>query len=134
MRKVRCAVQEMSIAALNWAVSQTLPNRDEFYVDQEDAPPHRKANWYVVYKRLLGEFRYQPALRWEEGGPLIEQHKLDIRYDRDITEFGLPSPYWEAYQAETGWEAQGATPLEAAMKCIIKAHFGETMLIPGELK
>jgi hypothetical protein len=123
----------MSVAALNWAVSQTLPSRDEFYVDQEDAPPHRKANWYVVYKRLLGEFRFQPALRWEEGGPLIEKYELDIRYDADVTEFGPPSPYWEAYHAVSGQTGMGATPLQAAMTCIAKAHFGETMLIPGEL-
>lgn len=60
---------------------------------------------------------------WAHGGSIIEREKIALHFDGD-------SPW----VAECGWSrCNGATPLEAAMRCYVVSKLGDEVHIPEEI-
>jgi hypothetical protein len=76
-----------------------------------------------------GQHYYSPSTDWSQGGPLVEREKITLE----------PNPYgleqWAAchgpHDKEPIWIwINGATPLIAAMRCLVASKFGEE--VPDE--
>jgi hypothetical protein len=101
--KMRVKTSELSGAALDWAVAKR-EGRDMVYFQVIDA--------------------FMPSTDWAHGGPIIEREKIDV-----------------LHYADGGWlavgiwlcEAEGQTPLIAAMRCYVASKFGDEVEIPEEL-
>lgn len=85
-----------------------------------------------VANYITGRFapRYAPHEDWAQGGPLIEKHKISIKYCSGSVKL---------WQAETGFElhvshgqvAFGPTSLIAAMRALVASVYRET--VPDEV-
>ena len=64
---------------------------------------------------------YQPAFNWKQGGPIIEENKINIRYYEDLEPPEMHEP-WDAYHTEYGDPSGGETALIAAMRAYVAMH------------
>lgn len=62
--------------------------------------------------------RWNPTRYWSQGGPLIEQHHIDLNWDTEGTK------EWSA-SIEPDVLAHGKSLLEAAMRAFVTLRFGE---------
>ena len=77
---------------------------------------------------------YRPSADWEQGGPIIEREKINVRF---ITSNASTPPCWAYMSMESddfSVEEWGDTPLVAAMRCYVESKLGEEVEIPEELK
>lgn len=87
-------------------------------------------------------YEFTPSCRWAQGGPIIEQEKIDTQYDwdweYDPTEPEDTDERWLAElpltSLESGYSAYGPTPLIAAMRAYVASKLGDEIEIPDELK
>jgi hypothetical protein len=104
---------ELTGAALDWAVAKCV---------DDGLANFTAAGW-----------RYYPSANWAQGGPIIEQRKIDV--------------FWQSHQhAWVGSMSRGSnkigfrhlrygnTPLIAAMRCYVASKLGDTIDLPEELK
>ncbi len=76
---------------------------------------------------------YVPSRDWEQGGPIIEREKIQIRFVQECYwHFTTPTDTWTANYEGVG-EWIGPTPLIAAMRCYVKSKLGDTVEAPDEL-
>lgn len=68
-----------------------------------------------------------PSSNWAQGGPIIEQEQITVRFWRNES---FCTAYLNSDNAE--W-AMGGTPLEAAMRCYVASKLGDEVDIPKEL-
>lgn len=68
---------------------------------------------------------YQYINDWAQGGPIIEQEKISIRYDEDYYHW---TAGWEC--TNRGW---GYTPLIAAMRAYVASELGDEVEVPNEV-
>ena len=61
--------------------------------------------------------KWKPTRYWSQGGPLIEQARIDLNWDVE------GNHQWSA-SVEPDILAQGRTALEAAMRAFVTARFG----------
>lgn len=119
---------ELKGAALDWAVAKCEGYFDKTLI----APFHflsmRKAKGHGVHWT-------HSSTDWGEGGPIIEREKIQAQWE--TTDVGdINSGYWVATHClEQGkyFQEQGATPLEAAMRCYVASKLGDEVEIPEEL-
>lgn len=118
---VEAKVQELSGAALDWAVAKA----EGVEISLAGAHPHA-----VVEGRLVGN--YAPSTDWSQGGPLLEKYHVDLHYPH-----GLPGRGWWAqagtHSQETPIAAIDATPLIAACRAIVASVLGPVVSVPKEL-
>ena len=62
--------------------------------------------------------RWAPSHFWSQGGPIIEEAKIDLNWDWE------ESREWTA-SMEPDINSQGTSVLEAAMRAFVVSHFGE---------
>ena len=62
--------------------------------------------------------KWNPSRYWSQGGPLLEEHHIDLNWDTEGTR------EWSA-SIEPDILAQGRTVLEAAMRAFVILKFGE---------
>jgi hypothetical protein len=97
---------ELSGAALDWAVSQAEGNGGVWYESDKDAVP------------------FTPSTNWAQGGLIIEREKIDILYQEEFC--------WLAVGLSMT-EAQGQTPLVAAMRCYVASKLGGEIEVLADL-
>lgn len=72
----------------------------------------------------------RPSVDWEEGGPIIERERINIRPDQS-------TPAFRAYVIVRPFGLShrhiGDTPLIAAMRCYVASKLGDEVDIPEEL-
>jgi hypothetical protein len=112
---------ELSGPALRWAVAQA--ERLEVTIH-----PPAYGNGHRITVKGRPE-AYRPDMDWGQGGPLIENYKLDI---------GAPMESKQGpWNANTEWGnplgCKGETPLIAACRAIVAAKLGDTVTVPAEL-
>lgn len=82
--------------------------------------------------RLYGKpgtiYEFQPHRLWAHGGPIIEQEKIDTKWDRVVW---LANSRW--VQDEERVYMYGPTPLIAAMRCYVASRLGDEVEVPDEL-
>ena len=99
---------ELQAAALDWAVAKC-----EGFCKGDFA-------WYYDRRHT---FKY--STDWAQGGPIIERERIDILFQE--------KDRWLAVGFGMN-EAQGQTPLIAAMRCYVASKLGEEVEIPTELE
>lgn len=62
--------------------------------------------------------KWNPSRYWSQGGPLLEEHHIDLNWDTEGTR------EWSA-SVEPDILVQGSTVLEAAMRAYVMLKFGE---------
>jgi hypothetical protein len=75
---------------------------------------------------------WQPSVRWEQGGAIIEREWLDITpWPNESRE----DMRWHCQQHDTANDCAqyGETPLIAAMRCYVSSKLGDEIDIPEEL-
>lgn len=136
MGMVEVKTAELEGAALDWAVAKA----DGLKADIHKAPVYRyeqNAKGEPVRIRDgsreflgVGPNMWSPSVNWSQGGPLIDEHKIEFRYVSDdivraVLATGaafIPTPY-----------GTGETHLIAACRAIVAAKLGDTVSIPTEL-
>jgi hypothetical protein len=72
---------------------------------------------------------------WLWGGPIIEEERIGVGFVRwdDIDE---ALPLWVAYKCSgsAAFEAEGFSPLIAAMRCYVASKLGDTIEVPEGLQ
>lgn len=77
-------------------------------------------------------FSYQqvwhPSTNWAQGGPILEQEKIDLFYYNAIC-------VWQAQcvVASKDFSVFGSTPLITAMRCYVTSNLGDEVEVPEEL-
>lgn len=67
---------------------------------------------------------YTPSTDWAQGGPIIEQERIEIYYQPALEQ-------WAA--KHDGTLRYGQTPLIAAMLCYVASKMGDDIEVPDEL-
>ena len=63
------------------------------------------------------------SVDWAQGGPIIEQHEIEL--------VRITSTLWEA-RISGAWQEEGPSPLVAAMRCYVGFKMGNEVSVPGE--
>lgn len=100
--------------ALDWAVAKC-----------EGIEVHNASNLYVYTHcdEEGSQYAYEPSKRWEQGGPIIERERIELK----PTYAG-----WAAFLGNKTF-ANGPTSLIAAMRCYVANKIGDEVEIPDEL-
>jgi hypothetical protein len=125
---VEVKTAELIGAALDWAVAQIEGVKFiRHYLSVSDF-----RGPVPVYTSL---HNYRPSTDWSHGGPLIDKHQLDLKFERkglmyayQCQDDGLP-----IIVTEDAFGSYGLTHLIAACRAIVHAKLGGTVLVPGEL-
>ena len=99
---------ELTGAALDWAVAKAEGH------DVDDP------TWWPDFG---GESCY--STDWNEGGPIIERERINIRDDG--------GDQWAA-DDNIRATAYGSTPLVAAMRCYVASQLGDEVNVPEEVE
>ncbi|WFM72904.1 phage protein NinX family protein [Halomonas sp. CKK8] len=116
--------------ALDWAVAQ-ITGIELNIIDIPSGP-------YIGIKgRTSDGFprKYSPSTDWSQGGPLIEQHAIELH--TNIGEQYGEEERWYAIvptSASGSRGAMGPTPLMAAMRALVFAKLGEEINLPEGLQ
>lgn len=116
MNLVTRPVAELQGPALDWTVAQAEGLPALIYPCE---PPY-------VYIDLPGRGcgPYHPSYNWNDGGPLIEKHRVDVEWI---------STYTCRAEASNCVSGLGATPLIATCRAIVASQLGDTVQVPEEL-
>lgn len=82
----------------------------EFFVDENGTPHYHPGH-------NLPPRKWNPSRYWSQGGPLIEEYRIDLNWDTEGTD------EWSA-SCEPDILAHGRTVLEAAMRAVVMRRFG----------
>ncbi len=101
----------------------TLDQLDEWVARAQGVSVYREGDVlvYVASPRMPPR-RWSPTRFWSQGGPLIESARMDLNWDTE------GNGRWFASLAPDVL-TEGETILEAAMRAIVAARFGEEL--PG---
>ncbi len=64
--------------------------------------------------------KWNPTHFWSQGGPMLEEYRIDLNWDTEGTQ------EWSA-SIEPDILAHGQSILEAAMRAVVMKHFGESV-------
>ena len=70
---------------------------------------------------------YDPTTNWAQGGPIIERERVSTQTTESHWDADMTTPEGKFIQAE------GPTPLIAAMRCYVASKLGDTIDVPEEL-
>lgn len=70
----------------------------------------------IVYQ--CPAYPYSPSTMWIEGGPIIERERIDLHFLSATVKATMRD-------GPLIFEAEGQTPLEAAMRCFVACKVGE---------
>ena len=106
---------DLTGAALDYAVAKAEGDVQLQYDSREG----------LIIRNILGWIPYRPSVAWQQGGPIIERERINIRDDG--------GDQWAADDSIRA-AAYGPTPLIAAMRCYVASKLGDEVEIPEELK
>lgn len=141
-RMVEMQVSGLAGHALNWAVFCAIYKGMQPTINVVEASAHKlpgaaKAMQFPrsVHLSYTGaydiECRWNPQGDWEQGGPLISTHHMDLCCEH-------PETIGAAICDDNGMYIDGRmmfgkTHLIAACRAIVAAHLGEVVSVPAEL-
>ncbi len=80
----------------------------------------QNGNWLYHPGHKLPPRQWQPTRYWSQGGPIIEELKIDLNWDTEGTQ------EWSA-SIEPDILAHGSSVLEASMRAYVTAVLGTTL-------
>ena len=118
---------ELISPVLDWAVAKALnlnliKNPFRFSHGSE-------SGWWIdkgIAFQKIGPRGFHPSTNWSQGGPIIEQEKIEFSWEDKQTICTARveiSPQGMAC-------AEGSTPLIAAMRCLVASKLGEEIEVP----
>jgi hypothetical protein len=117
-------VSELQGAALDWAVANC-----EGELSQHGGQVHLVESKVRFYEDTL-DIQYTPSTDWAQGGPIIAQERIGLKYTGAAMEFVA----WVNGELSTVHDHYGPTPLVAAMRCYVASKMGDEIELPEELK
>ena len=102
---------ELTGAALDWAVAQTLG----------------EGTWWKSQEFLDS---FHPSTDWSDGGPIIEREGINMRLHSGTDKQPIAF-VWVSHQP--AHRQHGPTPLIAAMRCYVASKLGDEVEVPDEL-
>lgn len=124
---MKTKTSELIGPALDWAVAKCLGLGKLHYVDVVGRISTLKTAVMVWSMELPGDGhgdKFSPSTNWSQGGPIIEQEKIEIYYQPALEQ-------WAARCADN--LRYGPTPLVAAMRCYVASALGDEVDMPEEL-
>jgi hypothetical protein len=109
---MKIKISDLNGAQLDWAVAKCEGLKEEDFVETDN-----------LYGPKWSGPEY--SIDWAQGGPIIEREGLDILFQE--------KDRWLAVGFGMN-EAQGPTPLIAAMRCYVGSKLGNEIEIPIELE
>ena len=109
---MKIKTSELTGSAIAWAVAKVL----QLKIDDTEKN-------VLFYE---GE-PFLPDTYWNQGGPIIEQNKIDVMWGGDR---------WSAYTMTPDGQqliTEGDTPLIAAMRGFVAANLGDEIDLPADL-
>lgn len=86
------------------------------------------------FRFKLKECDWKPSTDWSHGGPLIERFGLGVaKFFEPIDGPVEAGREWGCLTLDDSLQAEGATPLIAAMRAIVAVKLGDTVDIPDEI-
>ena len=82
--------------------------------------PEGSADLYYVAAAALPPRKWNPTRYWSQGGPIIQEMRIDLNWDTEGT------GEWSA-SIDPDVLAQGPTVLEAAMRAYVISRFGDEL-------
>lgn len=138
---MKCKVNELQGAALDWAVA--MCENFDFDIAHSMILLASKNAWGE--RRVLhpcdGGTEYRPSVRWNQGGPIIERERISVEVLKEgdgwCATFGCtPHDFlmWDQppYSADASY-GEGATALEAAMRCYVASKLDDEIEVPDVL-
>jgi hypothetical protein len=123
MKQIEVQVSTLTGPALDWAVAQC--ERQDVWIGAL-----RKELWHD--KTWDGDRGiYCPSDNWEQGGPIIERERIELRFGDADAEEWIAEFSWHSSSSPA--EGVGSTPLVAAMRCYVASKMGDTIFVPEEL-
>lgn len=115
---MKVKTRDLTGIALDWAVALCLGQ------DEESLDP----TTFLCTAWPSGVYSY--SSRWSQGGPLIESEGMTVGRSLNPGEWSA-----EAFSEDgtTDYVRSGATPLIAAMRCLVASHIGDEIEVPEEL-
>lgn len=116
--------EELEGAALDWAVAKAVGHNVEVALGGSYGRPNTR--WFVVFT-LHVEATYSPSRLWGQGGPLMDEFRIDLSTFPD-------GNFW-ATQSGLGVlkAAEGSTRLEAICRLVARLKFPDGVEVPDEL-
>lgn len=107
-------VSELKGSALDWAVSQAMGVEYRYI---KSTGGDYNGNWWYETRRYSTD--------WAQGGPVIESEGIGY--------YKANGSKWWAHPYGGEYNAEGPTPLIAAMRCYVASKLGNEIDIPKEL-
>ena len=133
---MKIKTHELTGAALDWAVAQieiaAWAEYDRRLHNDEDTGPRPS--------EYLGDYHFgsgwTPSTDWSQGGPIIEREIHNL-FKWNQIEPG-PELWCGVHNRKTpegiyALQADGPTPLVAAMRCFVSSRLGDEVDVPDEL-
>ena len=110
-------VKDATGSVLDWMVAKAAGFPDEEINTKLGFP-------YLIFGR------FNPSVNWTQGGPIIEQEKIEL-----IPPTNESDLEWVAvwYKGEDAGMQGGTSPLIAAMRCFCCSKLGDIVDVPEEL-
>jgi len=121
---------ELTGAALNWAVAK-CEGYDYAIVDGAvlTGETRYEAETADDTYGCESDEVYEPSTDWSQGGPIIEREGISVAYIDDNIADGA----WFSSTVGGDENAEGPTPLIAAMRCYVASKLGDEVEILPEL-
>lgn len=129
---IKVKVSELSGPALDWAVATALDYKP--ILESESTGPDFwmcQVPW-GGYAEIGGE-GFSPSSDWSQGGPIIENHNLEIIFNKEGAWASVKMWSGDHYMDDDEFYPSGETILIAACRGIVTAKIGEEIEIPEEL-
>jgi hypothetical protein len=128
---MKIKTQDLTGAALDWAVAKACMDETVNVYFTEDG--HKR------HRNDMDFPEFSPSTDWAQGGPIIERE--GIKTAPTVTRSAWMAQIRHtknhplvAHPVLAGWtNANGPTPLIAAMRCYVASHLGDEVDIPAEL-
>jgi hypothetical protein len=117
---MKIKTSELTGAALDWAVCEAT-GMFKAYTQFRSGKNFLKVYGVARNKHL------HPSTDWAQGGPIIERERVSTQTTESHWDADMTTPEGKFIQAE------GPTPLIAAMRCYVASKLGDTVDVPEEL-
>jgi hypothetical protein len=121
MKTTTVQVNELSAAALDWAVLKSIGG------EADDELTHSRKVWGTWGDLSIPE-HFSPSYDWSQGGPLISRFEINIRHCKP---FLMES--WIEARTEIGKGTHLDSELIAVCRAVVAHKYGDTVEIPSEL-
>lgn len=132
--------KDLTGVALDWAVAKSVGAYKGLVKPYKNSDTEESA---LIFPNaghcewMQGE--YHPSTDWAQGGPLIDQYKIDLYWHHEYQLDDETRPMWEACCENAqvvfadDYDPIGETALIAACRAIVAAELGDSVDVPDEL-